>query len=218
MSNVLAIFMKTPRAGLVKTRLARSVGDQEAVAVYRQLVEHLFRQVCSRDASYEVQVFLGEKDGVNEVRAWLNLEAPIRTQKGSDLGTRIANAFRELFALKYDKAVIVGVDAPGLSRALVEASFAALEKADAVIGPALDGGYYLLGLKKMDRTLFENIDWSTSRVLAQTTAQLERRRMSYFFLQELRDIDTLEDLQIEGFGDYSCAQRRGVHSKGSRRH
>ena len=187
----------------MKTRLARDLGAKEALAVYRGLVEHVMRGPGRPNKEYAVRICLADEDGLDEVVRWLEPELPPLLQQGATLGERMHNAFRAAFALGHDKALLIGTDVPGINRDLLLDGFRALDSHDAVLGPALDGGYYLVGLKEPHREIFDNVDWSTNRVLAQTTSRMDELRLTCAFTQRLRDIDSLEDLKLEGFGYYS---------------
>ena len=197
---MLMIFMKTPALGLVKTRLAKSLCDEKALEIYKNLVKNVIEKTARTNTKYDVCIFLAERSEIEHVKEWLNIKAPIYIQNGSDLGGRMHNAFKTIYELEYDKAIIIGADIPGINSEIIHNGFIALNENDVIIGPTYDGGYYLIGLKKPVRIIFENIDWSTDRVLEQTIDKIEKNNMKYNLLDKLRDIDTLEDLKCEGFG------------------
>lgn len=189
--NLLLIFIKNPEKGYVKTRLARSIGDDQALKVYRRLLSmtksvtdqlHIDRQVWYSD-------FIDNDD------LWSNGEYDKRLQSGEGLGERMKDAFRRAFAKGYKNVVIIGSDCSGLTSALVEDAFKLLGDNDVVVGPSKDGGYYLLGMSSFYPRLFNDISWSTSEVIEQTLDQVKELKLSFTSLPELNDIDTVEDLE-----------------------
>lgn len=187
MSELLIVFMKNPELGKVKTRLAKDIGDEEALAVYRKLLKTTIEsaQGCRADVRFYFS---------NSVDESLWPEDQSKIQSGDDLGEKMKNAFQDGFADGYERIVIIGSDLPDMSSALIDKSFQSLSFMDTVIGPASDGGYYLLGMKKMIAELFENVNWSTSEVLETTLERLTKKKESYFLLETKNDIDTMDDL------------------------
>ena len=187
----LIIFIKNPVLGKVKTRLAASVGDAKALDIYLQLLDITRKAAldtdCTRNVFYSDEI---ESDG------WDNDRFNKFVQEGDDLGQRMRNAFEQVFALGAEKAIIIGSDCPQLSSAIIEEAFSILERKDVCIGPAKDGGYYLLGMKKLNRFLFEGKKWSTDSVLEQTLADLRQNGLSYGALPELSDVDVADDLHL----------------------
>ena len=187
MNKALIIFQKNMVAGKVKTRLAADIGSEQALAVYEFLVKHTHRIVQSLDAAKFL--FFSEY-----------LESPpaphyqCYLQEGADLGARMQQAFATVWALGYKEVGIIGTDCYELDTPLLEQAFEALEKNDAVLGPALDGGYYLLGLRKPLDSLFANKTWSSATVLSASIANLQEAKKSYVLLQEISDIDQLKDI------------------------
>lgn len=184
--NQLIIFIKNPVLGKVKTRLAATIGDQRALEIYQELVEYTL--TLARKVNSEINLFFSE--GI------LSYEIPSKKflQEGNDLGERMKNAFATIFAQQHEKIVIIGTDCAELTTDILEESFRKLDHSDVVIGPALDGGYYLLGMKKFYPFLFENIEWSTNKVFTSTRNMAEERYLNVSILPVLRDIDTEEDL------------------------
>lgn len=118
-------------------------------------------------------------------------------QTGNDLGERMYNAFSDTFSIKYKKAVIIGSDCIDLTASIIKLAYQHLEDNDVVVGPATDGGYYLLGMKTLHQSLFENILWSTAGVLTQTLAMCKRQHLTYYLLPTLTDTDVEVDLSNE---------------------
>jgi len=187
--EALLIFVKNPVLGKVKTRLAKTIGDEKALLVYRYLLEHT-RSVTDQ-LSYRRQLWYS--DFIDQDDQW-NSEYEKKLQRGSNLGERMNNAFAEVFEQGVEKAVIIGSDCPGLQRQHLVDAFDALNKYETVIGPSEDGGYYLLGMNAFYPEVFEDMVWSTDTVLEQTMQTLDRLQLSCHRLPELNDIDTWRDL------------------------
>jgi len=191
MKQALIIFAKNPIAGKVKTRLAATIGNENALSVYRQLLLHT-AEIASQLA---VDKYVFYSDHIQQEDVWDNQLFSKETQRGNDLGERMMQAFASLFDNGYNRIVIIGTDCPELSTEIIIDAFQLLEVYDFAIGPAHDGGYYLLGMKQFQASLFENINWSTHTVLAETRVKCEALQMDYTLLSTLRDIDREEDLK-----------------------
>lgn len=190
MRKAIIIFVRKPELGKVKTRLAASAGDEKALEVYKALLQHTYDITMLVDADKYV-FYAGE---IEKNDLW-NAQGYIkRLQSNDDLGGKMKDAFIHLFDDGYDEVVITGSDCFELTTAIINQAFDKLEDNDLVIGPANDGGYYLLGLKRMITSLFENKQWSTETVLADTINDVKALDIGYALLPELSDIDTLEDL------------------------
>lgn len=188
-SSVLLLFIRNPRLGQVKTRLARTLGDGEALRIYLILLEK------TRQAALGVPVerWLFYSDFLENGDEWSETDFQKKVQTGADLGERMENAFRQAFSAGADKAVIIGSDCPGLHGTLLQEAFNRLDDADFVLGPTPDGGYYLLGMKQMEVSLFRGIVWSTDTVRAETLRRIEEAGKLCVFLPVLSDVDTEED-------------------------
>ncbi len=187
----LIIFVKNPILGKAKTRLAASIGKEKALEIYLQLLD-LTRKAavtadCSRHVFYSDEI---END------AWDADKFNKHVQEGDSLGERMKNAFSQVFALGAKELIIIGSDCPQLSTEIIEDSFDILDKKDACIGPAKDGGYYLLGMKFLHSFLFEEKGWSTDSVFSDTTKDLTENNLSYGLLPQLSDVDTVDDLYL----------------------
>ena len=177
------MFAKNPEKEKVKTRLARKIGEVKARRIYKQLLDDNIK-IHSR-ASYDFIVYVqGDLDYFSDVKT--------KKQMGTNLGEKMMNAFKEEMQ-NYCKIVLIGSDLI-VEHHLVEKAFTELENCDVVIGPAKDGGYYLIGLKKINN-IFDNIRWSTPAVLEETIQQIKINGLSYVTLEDRRDIDTVEDLK-----------------------
>lgn len=203
--EALLIFVKNPRLGRVKTRLARELGDDEqALAIYRYLLR-LTREATENLPCRKVLFY---SDFVEERDEWSAQIFAKRTQCGADLGERMADAFRQtLHRDGIERAVIIGSDCPDLSPELLTNAFVALETHDFVLGPARDGGYYLLGMKWLEEKIFQNKRWSTATVLAETLDDLRRLGNSVHLLPVLSDVDTAADLPAEVLDQITRHQR-----------
>lgn len=192
LKNALIIFVKNPVPGKVKTRLAKDIGAEKALQVYQILTE------LTRNAARQVTAdrFVYYSDTVEPNDRWPN-DVFIKKQQlqTPDLGLRMYHAFSEVLQ-NHDKAVIIGSDCPTITPELIEEAFEQLNHYDVVIGPATDGGYYLLALKQAEKNLFEHKEWSTSLVLKNTRSDLERLNMSYHLLPRQTDVDDLHDLRM----------------------
>jgi rSAM/selenodomain-associated transferase 1 len=186
----LVIFTKNPEAGKVKTRLAATIGSDAALSVYKKLIEHTVLITCS--LPMDKVVFYS--DHVTQEDAWDANHYFKQLQTGKDLGERMNNAFADVFRAGYSKAVLIGTDCPELNDAIILEAFDKLDDVDVVIGPAVDGGYYLIGLKTNCSFLFQNIKWSTRNVLLETINKCKSAELLFILLQSLRDVDEEKDL------------------------
>lgn len=200
---VTLVFVRAPEAGRVKTRLAAGLGAEGALRVYRRLAEHTLRE--ARAMGGEVRVHFTPADAGAEVRAWLGDGVRYLPQSAGDLGARMEAAFRDAFEDGADRVVIIGSDLPDLSAALLRRAFDALESHAAVIGPARDGGYYLLGMQTIIGGLFEEIPWSTNEVLARTLDRLRAAGIEPALLGALSDVDEVHDLPA-GWAEWARAE------------
>lgn len=194
MSNALLVFIKNPEKGKVKTRLAKTLGDDQALRIYLALLEHTRRIALS----LEVERYVFYSSFIEKNDAWLAADFHQQLQSSGDLGERMATAFGTAFK-KNEKFVIIGSDCASLTPAIVQAAFEQLDVHDFVIGPAIDGGYYLLGMKTFEPSVFEGIEWSTETVLSSTIQQIENLQKRYVLLEELSDIDYQEDWEKYGW-------------------
>jgi rSAM/selenodomain-associated transferase 1 len=186
----LGIFAKQPVEGDVKTRLTPSLPPTIAAKLQLSMVLDAIQSGMAARLG-RVALYWAGDSGQGSFADHLGVD--VRYQKGADLGERLAGAFGELLA-GADRAVVIGSDCPDLGPGLIQEAFAALADADLVLGPARDGGYYLIGLKKPSPELFRGISWSTSRVLAETLERAERLGLRARLLETLDDLDTPDDL------------------------
>ncbi|WP_297805205.1 TIGR04282 family arsenosugar biosynthesis glycosyltransferase [uncultured Polaribacter sp.] len=186
--NLLLIFTRNPELGKAKTRLAKTVGDETALEIYKFLLQK------TRDVSLKVTsdkaVYYSVKIRTNDI--WDNEIYQKHQQNGEDLGIRMKNAFKDGFASGYKKVMIIGSDLYNLSSENIENAFNNLNDNDFVIGPALDGGYYLLGMNSLQENIFENKDWGTETVRKDTLEDLKDKKVK--LLEFKNDIDIYEDI------------------------
>lgn len=189
MANTLIIFIRLPELGKVKTRLARTVGDEKALEIYRFLLEKTRKAALEAD----VKRLLFYVDNIGQNDEWPDDFFEKNVQCSGDLGERMRQAFDIAFEKGAEKAIIIGSDCPEIAEASISRALAMLDTVDCVLGPTYDGGYYLLGVKKPAPFLFKDISWSTEVVLEQTLAAVQQAGLTAALLQPLRDIDTEAD-------------------------
>ncbi len=189
---MLIIFTRYPRPGQAKTRLIPSLGPEGAARLQIAMTEHSLGQARGLKRPIAIYYTNGEE---RELRDWLGKDLRYQVQGAGDLGAKMLGAFWDSLGEGTGAAVIIGTDCPSIDTQLLAQTFEALQTSDLVLGPALDGGYYLIGLRRLVPELFENIAWSTDRVLSQTLAIAKRLNLSFYLLPELPDIDRPEDLQ-----------------------
>ena len=194
---ILLIFIRNPQLGKVKTRLARTMGDVEALRIYNLLLDR------TRHAAQGVAVerWLCYSDFIPIQDEWPESDFKKKIQHPGDLGERMESAFREAFATGAAKAIIIGSDCPELSGELLQQAFDALAHADFVIGPTPDGGYYLLGMKQLESSVFHGIEWSTETVRSMTVEKIRAAGLSCAELPVLSDLDMEEDVPIGMMND-----------------
>lgn len=195
--KALIIFTRNPELGQCKTRLAKTIGDEAALKIYTYLLQHT--ATVSNQVKADKYVFYTENIKKNDV--WDGDVFRKKLQTGTDLGARMHNAFSELFGFGYEKVMIIGSDLLDLNQHHIETAFEKLNQHDVVIGPSKDGGYYLLGMKRIHENIFRNKTWGTETVLKDTLIDLYNIEVE--LMEELNDIDTFEDMkhykQLEQF-------------------
>ena len=195
--NALIIFTRNPELGKVKTRLAANIGNQSALEIYKFLIDHTVK--ISKPINADKFVFYSENIQKNDVWDPNFFEKELQT--GGNLGDRMKNAFQFLFNKGYQKAVIVGSDIFELNSQDIEDAFSELKNSPYAIGPAKDGGYYLLGMNQLNKKLFEDKNWGTDSVLKDTLLDLKDEKV--ILLSEKNDIDLYEDIEnIEVFNQF----------------
>lgn len=192
MLSVLQIFVKNPVPGQTKTRLAAGIGHERALEAYRRLLFRIRSLAQELAEEHQIEVWYG--NDLPETDLWTETGWPRLAQSGQDIGARMQNAMETALQRGADKVVLVGSDLPHLELRHLTEAFAALDSAPAVVGPAIDGGYYLIGLRQMVPGLFDDIAWSTGEVIGTTRARLRAAGVSWHELQALHDLDTIDDL------------------------
>ena len=188
MDKHLIIFIKNPELGKAKTRIAKTMGDEKALAIYKELLQHTLDTTlkvdCERHLFYSAHI--------NKEDQWSEDDFIKQLQIEGGLGEKIKDAFQRVMKTA-DACLIIGSDCGDMSKDILDQAFSALQKHDVVLGPTFDGGYYLLGVSKPDLELFEGVAWSTETVYEQTIAKVKAANASYFELPKLHDIDYEED-------------------------
>jgi len=183
----LIVFVKAPRPGAVKTRLAKAIGGPAAAAAYRQLVETLLNQLQGLGG---VEVCFSPDDAAGEVQHWLKEGWSSSPQGDGNLGQRLQSAFRRAFQAGAKHVAIIGSDCPAVKVEDIREAWGGLQTHDVVLGPATDGGYWLIGLRQLQPNLFRGVQWSTENVFAATIQRVRHAGLSLHLLRELVDVDT----------------------------
>jgi len=189
--DLLIIFVKNPILGQVKSRLAYDIGPQNALEVYRILLKHT--RDITQDLNCDKVVFYFNHIEENDL--WGNEQYLKLVQSGNDLGEKISNAFELGFNRGYEKICIIGSDCWEIDKGIINEAFKNLDHNQLVIGPASDGGYYLLGMDEYFPFLFQNKSWSTEKLAAETLGDAKAHHLKTYTLITLNDIDTGEDLK-----------------------
>ncbi len=188
--NLVVVFVKEPKLGFVKTRLSKTIGDEKTLAIYKLFVKDIVENLEARDGKFKlcgyptlnlINSTFGEFDNFLQVHG--------------DLGLKMCEAFRTQFDLGFEKIVLIGSDTPHLTDEIYDEAFKALDQNDIVLGPSLDGGYYLIAFNRSSfyEEVFKDITWSTDKVLEQTLQKLNNKRVH--LLKGLNDIDDINDLK-----------------------
>ncbi len=197
--SLVILFTRYPHPGKCKTRLIPELGKETAAQIHKQLVSHCIKTlekfiICEQRATYHIYHHGASEELMQE---WLGIHR-YTTQQGNDLGERMANALLDNLQTA-DKCLLIGSDCPDIDPALLQKALLKLQTNDLVLGPAYDGGYYLIGIncaltKATIREIFSNIPWGSERVLSKTILRLEKLMIRYHLLQKLHDIDIPDDL------------------------
>ncbi|PWN05586.1 TIGR04282 family arsenosugar biosynthesis glycosyltransferase [Rhodohalobacter mucosus] len=190
-NRLINVFVKNPRMGRVKTRLAAAVGDQRALKVY----DHLLKLTAAAAVNVQANRIVLYSDAVCQNDHFDDALFKKEVQQGEDLGERMLYSVANGFDSGYEQVVVIGSDCPDITGELLEQAFSSLNKADSVIGPSADGGYYLIGVSVFEPEVFKDIAWSTPEVYPATLSILKKKGLSVAVLEELNDIDTEEDLK-----------------------
>jgi rSAM/selenodomain-associated transferase 1 len=195
-ARAVIIFAKAPEKGKVKTRLALGMDEDLAVSIYRKIVEKTIRTVLQTPFSPVICFSPAEKEKM--MKDWLGRHLSYTIQKGDDLGQRISSAFGAAFENGFSQVLVIGSDIPGIEPNHLSEAFSLLKKNDAVIGPAYDGGYWLIGFNRnrFSPHVFADIPWSTEDVLDHTKEKCAGVGVSTALAAKLRDLDTVDDLTL----------------------
>jgi len=207
--SLVILFTSYPRPGKCKTRLIPKLGKEAAAQIHKQLVSHCIKTlekfiISEQGATYHIYHHGASEEQMQE---WLGIHR-YSAQQGNDLGERMANALLENLQTT-EKCLLIGSDCPDIDPALLQEALLKLQTNDLVLGPAYDGGYYLIGIncsltQKMIREVFSDIPWSSDKVLSTTILRLEKLKIRYHLLKKLHDIDIPDDLNY--FHHHSNAQ------------
>jgi uncharacterized protein len=182
----------------VKSRLAAAVGPEAAAAVYRVLAEDVVRRTAPRRDEYDRVIVFDPPAAAATIAEWLGVAAgALRPQSAGDIGLRMERAFDALFQAGARRVALIGTDVPALAFEDVREALESLDDHDVAVGPATDGGYYLIALKRPAPELFRGIGWSGPDVLARTLDRAAQRALSVRVLRTIGDVDTIEDLAAE---------------------
>ncbi len=193
MKQALIIFVRNPVLGKVKSRLAATIGEERALDIYKKLLLHT--HTISKNVAADKFIFY--EDFVNDKDIWENELYKKFLQQGNDLGDRMKQAFEKLFSEGYRQIIIIGSDCYELTAAMLKNAYNALSLADLVIGPASDGGYYLLGMKEFIPALFDNKSWSSETVYIDTIHQASQLNYTVTSLITLNDVDVESDIDFD---------------------
>jgi len=187
LNQLLIIFLKSPQKGKVKTRLAKSIGQKKALAIYTHLVNHTIQ--VAQNPKWTTQLHFANAEP--------HLPNPYHvktyTQFGNNLGERMFNSIYQGLQLS-EKVLLIGADIPHISAQIIDEAFMQLDKTDLVFGPSVDGGYYLIGMKKPQQQVFQLSEWSHNQVLVESINLAKQNNLTYSCVQTLMDIDLEEDL------------------------
>ncbi len=200
------LFTRFPQPGKVKTRLIERLGPQGAADLQKQMTEQVIRRIQPTLHARSIQLQIYYCGGsCQEMSDWLGHENNLYRQQGDDLGRRMKHALSRTIRQGAERVLLIGSDCPAIDAHIISSGLEQLAGHDLVLGPAMDGGYYLIGLRAGSKEyagLFTGIDWGTDQVLLQTTAEADRKRLSHALLPRLHDIDGPEDLVY--FNHHTC--------------
>ncbi len=186
----LVFFARAPQSGLVKTRLARCLGENEALKAYCILAQSVLSTLAR---SREVVIRYSPDNAQIDIEPWLQPGWTSEPQGLGELGDRLARCFESLFCRGASSIVVVGSDCPYIEESDLESAWTSLQTQDMVLGPAADGGYWLIGLNRFYPSVFAGVDWGTDKVLEQTVERAKLAGLSVARLRQLSDVDTIED-------------------------
>lgn len=193
----LIIFTRYPEPGKTKTRLIPVLGSVGAANIQRQMTEYTIFQVQELQKAIAISVEVRFAGGDSQLmQDWLGLDLVYQSQGEGDLGSRMARSLGNAFQCGAENVIIIGTDCPGVNAQILVTAFENLHAFDLVLGPAIDGGYYLIGLRQPIPELFVNIEWGTAQVFQKTVDIAQKLNLSHVNLSPLADVDRPEDLPI----------------------
>jgi len=196
LAEQLTIFTRYPEPGRTKTRLISALGKEGAAALQKELTEKTVQKIDQLLQAHPVQLVIYFEGGdLASMQSWLGPERIYKSQGHGDLGEKLKNAFAHAFRTGVQRMITIGCDCPELTIDHISRAFNALRQKDLVLGPAIDGGYYLIGLHHPADPLFEDIPWGTDKVFETAVTQAQKLGLSIETLEELRDVDRPEDLE-----------------------
>ncbi len=195
MSTRLIIFAKSPIPGKVKTRLTPDITPAEAAELYKAFIIDIVGTAYNLQCE-QVAIAYTPSNAETAFHSICGQSVSYFPQQGHDLGERMKNAFKHSFARGSKRTIIIGTDSPTLPLSYIQKAFDALKEVPVTIGPTFDGGYYLIGLSEQNCTIFEGVDWSTSRVFSQTLTRIEEANKPLYVLPPWYDVDTLDNLEF----------------------
>ncbi len=212
--NALIIFVKYPEKGKVKTRLAKKTGEAKATGIYSIVAKYIIDKFSGPDF-YKTYIYYSPPQREKELKDWLlNPEVQYFPQKGNSLGERVSDALQNTIKKGAKNIVIIGTDCIDITVKDIQTTFEKLSRntSQIVIGPARDGGYYLIGLNAFRKELFEDIDWSTEKVLPQTIEKIKKSKLNYNLMHTLNDIDEIEDIDFDSLNKIDLEVAKRINS------
>lgn len=197
--NALIIMTKNPELGKCKTRLAKTLGDNKALEIYIQLIDYTAKIAKESKADK----FIYSTDILIDKKRWECPNTFFSIQSKGDLGERMNTAIQNIKNQGYEKVIVLGSDCAEINAKDIDKAFDKLNTNDYVLGPALDGGYYLIGMNEVSPTLFQNMKWSTENVLSDTVARINAKNCTHSLLEAKSDIDFEEDLKRDGYVEFN---------------
>jgi rSAM/selenodomain-associated transferase 1 len=191
----LLVFVRVPEVGRVKTRLVGTLSEECVCQLYKCFVEDILATLSNRE--YDISICYDPPEGRQQMISWLGSSFSFMPQRGVSLGERMENAFTAVFSEGVEQAVLIGSDLPDLDATIIDEAFEGLKNHDLVVGPAVDGGYYLIGFNagSFSPKIFHGIPWGTNQVFDITAALITKSNLSMHLLPKWQDIDTHDDLK-----------------------
>lgn len=196
--SAIILFTRYPEPGFTKTRLIPVLNSDGAAKFHKNMINKIIKTITDFTENYETKLLISYSNGnLTQMQSWLDTAQYFIKQKGKNLGQRLDNTFQEAFSRGFNKVLITGSDVPEISQQQLQNAFLQLDKYDIVLGPSLDGGYYLIGstYKAYKNIIFKDINWGRSSVLRDTIGQINAADQNYYLLKKLHDIDTPKDLE-----------------------